>query len=216
MYNLYQSEALKSRLGIPLIYGIDAVHGHNNVYGATIFPHNVGLGCANDYQLVRKVAEATAIEVAATGINWDFSPCIAIPQDERWGRHYEGFSEDPNIVSRLGVASIEGLQTKTLGSSKQSVLACAKHFIGDGATEWGTGIDQKMDRGNSLLNDSLIRVKYLPPYIEAIKASYRNINKAIITTKTSNIIFTNLIGYRIGLLNRYFFCGLTAIIIFNH
>jgi len=170
MYNLYQEEALKSRLGIPLIYGIDAVHGHNNVYGATIFPHNVGLGCANDYQLVKKVAEATAIEVAATGINWDFSPCIAIPQDERWGRHYEGFSEDPNIVSRLGVASIVGLQTKELGSSKQSILACAKHFIGDGATEWGTGVDQKMDRGNALLSDSLIRAKYLPPYIEAIKA----------------------------------------------
>ena len=83
MYDNFQSIALGSRLGIPLIYGIDAVHGHNNVYGATIFPHNVGLGCANDYELTRKVSEATAIEVAATGINWNFSPCIAIPQDER-------------------------------------------------------------------------------------------------------------------------------------
>ena len=170
MYDEYQSEALKSRLGIPLIYGIDAVHGQNNVVGATIFPHNVGLGCANDYELTRRVSEATAVEVAATGINWDFSPCIAIPQDERWGRHYEGYSEDPEIVTNMGVASIVGYQTKSLGSSNISVLACAKHFIGDGATEWGTGMNDKIDRGNSLLSDSLIRAKYLPPYIAAIEA----------------------------------------------
>ena len=173
MYDNFQSIALKSRLGIPLIYGIDAVHGHNNVYGATIFPHNVGLGCANDYELTRKISEATAIEVAATGINWDFSPCIAIPQDERWGRHYEGYSEDGEIVANLGEASIIGCQTETLGSSNISVLACAKHFIGDGATEWGTGMDNqadKIDRGNALLTDSLIRAKYLPPYIKAIDA----------------------------------------------
>ena len=79
MYDQYQKVALTSRLGIPLIYGVDAVHGHNNVLGATIFPHNVGLGCANDYELCRKISEATAIEVAATGINWNFSPCLAIP-----------------------------------------------------------------------------------------------------------------------------------------
>lgn len=173
MYDNFQSIALGSRLGIPLIYGIDAVHGHNNVYGATIFPHNVGLGCANDYELTRKVSEATAIEVAATGINWDFSPCIAIPQDERWGRHYEGYSEDGEIVANLGEASIIGYQTDVLGSSNISVLACAKHFIGDGATEWGTGMENqadKIDRGNALLTDSVIRAKYLPPYIKAIDA----------------------------------------------
>ena len=173
MYDNFQSIALGSRLGIPLIYGIDAVHGHNNVYGATIFPHNVGLGCANDYELTRKVSEATAIEVAATGINWDFSPCIAIPQDERWGRHYEGYSEDGEIVANLGEASIIGYQTDVLGSSNISVLACAKHFIGDGATEWGTGMENqadKIDRGNALLTDSIIRAKYLPPYIKAIDA----------------------------------------------
>ena len=173
MYDNFQSIALGSRLGSPLIYGIDAVHGHNNVYGATIFPHNVGLGCANDYELTRKVSEATAIEVAATGINWNFSPCIAIAQDERWGRHYEGYSEDGEIVANLGEASIIGYQTDILGSSNISVLACAKHFIGDGATEWGTGMENqadKIDRGNALLTDSLIRVKYLPPYIKAIDA----------------------------------------------
>ena len=173
MYDNFQKVAITSRLGIPLIYGIDAVHGHNNVYGATIFPHNVGLGCANDYELTRKVSEATAIEVAATGINWNFSPCIAIPEDERWGRHYEGYSEVPEIVTNMGVASIEGYQTKTLGSSNISIVACAKHLVGDGATEWGTGMDNKpdkIDRGNALISDSLIRAKYLPPYIEAINA----------------------------------------------
>jgi beta-glucosidase len=170
MYERFQKLALQSRLGIPLIYGIDAVHGHNNVYGATIFPHNVGLGCANDYELTRKVSEATAVEVAATGINWDFSPCIAIPQDERWGRHYEGYSEDKTIVGNMGEASIIGYQTKELGSSNISILACAKHFIGDGSTEWGTGMDDKMDRGNALLTDSVIRAKYLPPYIQALDA----------------------------------------------
>lgn len=173
LYDEYQRVALSSRLGIPLIYGIDAVHGHNNVHGATIFPHNVGLGCANDYEVCRKVSEATAVEVAATGINWNFSPCIAIAEDERWGRHYEGYSEDVEIVTNMGLASIEGYQTKTLGSSNISVVACAKHFIGDGATEWGTGMDNqpdKIDRGNALISDSLIRAKYLPPYIAAIEA----------------------------------------------
>jgi beta-glucosidase len=173
LYDQYQEVALSSRLGIPLIYGIDAVHGHNNVHGATIFPHNVGLGCANDYELTRKVSEATAVEVAATGINWDFSPCIAIPEDERWGRHYEGYSEHPEIVTNMGVASIEGYQTKSLGSSNISIVACAKHLVGDGATEWGTGMDNqpdKIDRGNALISDSLIRAKYLPPYIAAIEA----------------------------------------------
>ena len=173
MYDAYQEVALTSRLGIPLIYGVDAVHGHNNVLGATMFPHNVGLGCANDYELCRKVSEATAIEVAATGINWNFSPCIAIPQDEKWGRHYEGYSEHVDIVSEMGEASIIGYQTKELGSVNHSIVACAKHFIADGATIWGTGMGNKadkIDRGNAPISDSLIRAKYLPPYQKAIDA----------------------------------------------
>ena len=173
MYDAYQEVALTSRLGIPLIYGVDAVHGHNNVLGATMFPHNVGLGCANDYELCRKVSEATAIEVAATGINWNFSPCIAIPQDEKWGRHYEGYSEHVDIVSEMGEASIIGYQTKELGSVNYSIVACAKHFIADGATIWGTGMGNKadkIDRGNAPISDSLIRAKYLPPYQKAIDA----------------------------------------------
>ena len=86
MYNKYQDFALDTRLGIPLIYGIDAVHGHNNVYGATIFPHNIGLGCSNDEELVQKISETTAREVRATGLDWTFAPCLAVSQDERWGR----------------------------------------------------------------------------------------------------------------------------------
>ena len=173
MYDQYQKVAMSSRLGIPLIYGVDAVHGHNNVLGATIFPHNVGLGCANDYELCRKISEATAIEVAATGINWNFSPCVAIPQDEKWGRHYEGYSEHVDIVSDMGEASIIGYQTAELGSVNHSVVACAKHFIADGATIWGTGMGNKankIDRGNAPISDSLIRAKYLPPYQKAIDA----------------------------------------------
>ena len=173
MYDQYQKVAMSSRLGIPLIYGVDAVHGHNNVLGATMFPHNVGLGCANDYELCRKVSEATAIEVAATGINWNFSPCIAIPQNEKWGRHYEGYSEHVDIVSDMGEASIIGYQTADLGSVNHSIVACAKHFIADGATIWGTGMDNqpdKIDRGNAPISDSLIRAKYLPPYQKAIDA----------------------------------------------
>ena len=124
LYNGFQEEALKTRLKIPLIYGIDAVHGHNNVLGATMFPHNIGLGCMNDKALVQDIAAATAEEVKATGLDWTFAPCVAVAQDERWGRTYESYSEDSDIVTELGVASTIGFQGRTL--NKNSVLACAK------------------------------------------------------------------------------------------
>ena len=130
LYNGFQQEALKTRLKIPLIYGIDAVHGHNNVLGATMFPHNIGLGCMGDKALVQEIAAATAAEVKATGLDWTFAPCVAVAQDERWGRTYESYSEDSDIVTELGVASTIGYQGRTL--NKNSVLACAKHFVGDG------------------------------------------------------------------------------------
>ena len=133
MYNSYQSETLKSRLQIPLIYGIDAVHGHNNVYGATIFPQNIGLGATNNPELIFKISEATSIEVAATGIDWTFSPCLSSPEDYRWGRTYEGFSSDPSLVEIMGEASVKGYQSAQTNSGKK-VVACAKHFIGDGNT----------------------------------------------------------------------------------
>jgi len=167
MYDHFQKTALKSRLKIPIIYGVDAVHGHNNVPNATIFPHNIGLGCTFDEKIVYKVSEATAKEVVATGIDWNFAPCLAIPQDPRWGRYYEGFSEDTELVSKLGIAAIKGYQNKIGG--KKSVAACAKHFLGDGATIWGTGDNNyKIDRGNAIISDEDLRNKYLIPYQDAV------------------------------------------------
>lgn len=168
LYNSFQGEALKTRLKIPLIYGIDAVHGHNNVLGATMFPHNIGLGCANDKALVQEIAAATAAEVKATGLDWTFAPCVAVAQDERWGRTYESFSEDSEIVTELGVASTIGYQGRTL--NKNSVLACAKHFVGDGNTVFGTGTNwYKIDRGDVVLDEEELRSKYIKPFQESIK-----------------------------------------------
>ena len=110
MYDRYQSMALQTRLQIPLVYGVDAVHGHNNVVGAVIFPHNIGLGCTRDAALVERVARATAEEVAATGIDWTFSPCVAVARDERWGRTYESFGETPELVSEMAAAAVRGYQ----------------------------------------------------------------------------------------------------------
>ena len=174
LYNGFQKEALKTRLKIPLIYGIDAVHGHNNVFGATMFPHNIGLGCANDKLLVQKIAAATADEVKATGLDWTFAPCVAVAQDERWGRTYESFSEDSDIVTELGVASTIGYQGRTL--NKNSLLACAKHFVGDGNTVFGTGTNwYKIDRGDVLLEEEELRSKYIKPFKESIKAGVGSI-----------------------------------------
>ena len=167
MYDSYQREALKTRLQIPLIYGIDAVHGHNNVVGATIFPHNIGLGATRDAALVEAVARATALEVAATGMDWDFAPCLAVPDDYRWGRTYEGFSEDTDLVSQLGGAAVRGYQSTDI-NNPQSVLACAKHFIGDGGTTFGTGLNNLIDRGNLAISEEELRKRHLPPFQKAI------------------------------------------------
>ena len=174
MYNKYQEETLKNRLGIPLIYGIDAVHGHNNVYGATIFPQNIGLGATNNPELVYKISEATSLEVAATGIDWTFSPCLSSPEDYRWGRTYEGFSSDPVLVEKLGKAAVEGYQNALTNSGKK-VVACAKHFIGDGNTEFGTGMNGLVDRGNTVLTTEELKEKLLPKYQAAIDANVQTI-----------------------------------------
>ena len=174
MYNKYQSEALKSRLGIPLVYGIDAVHGHNNVYGAVIFPHNIGLGATNNPELVHKVSEITSVEVAATGIDWTFAPCLSSPEDYRWGRTYEGFSSDPSLVANLGSAAVSGYQSVANMNGKK-VIACAKHFVGDGNTEYGTGMNGLVDRGNTVLTIDELKEKLLPKYQEAIDADVQTI-----------------------------------------
>jgi len=164
MYDMFQSYALQTRLKIPIIYGIDAVHGHNNVYGAVIFPHNIGLGCTRNPDIVEQVARATAIEVAATGIDWTFAPCIAVPQDERWGRTYEGFGETSELAEMMAAAAVRGYQTEILGSSNSSILACAKHFLGDGGTKDGK------DQGDTQVDESVLRRVHLPGYISAINA----------------------------------------------
>ena len=162
LYNGFQKEALKTRLKIPLIYGIDAVHGHNNVLGATMFPHNIGLGATRDPQIVEAVAKATALEVAATGIDWDFAPCLAVPDDYRWGRTYEGYSENTELVSELGAAAVRGYQSSDI-DNPNSVLACAKHFIGDGGVAFGTGINNLIDQGDLQISEEELRRVHLPP-----------------------------------------------------
>lgn len=181
MVNKYQSQALSTRLKIPLIYGIDAVHGHNNVVGATTFPQNIGLGCANDPDLIKKINSATAVEVAATGIHWTFAPCITIPKDDRWGRQYEGFSESSELVTNLTASAIKGYEEAlpTLGGKK--IAACAKHFIGDGGTTWDSGTlkegmhHYRLDRGDTKITEKELRDIHLPPYLEAIKAGVKTI-----------------------------------------
>ena len=181
MVNGYQKMAMSDRLSIPLIYGIDAVHGHNNVLGATVFPHNLALGAANDADLVYRVNKATAVEVAATGIHWTFSPCITIPQDPRWGRFYEGFGQSTQRVNGLTKAAVTGYQDRLDDVEHKQVAACAKHFIGDGATTWGTGTRTDgvhtyyIDRGDVPLDDKALRERYLPPYKTAIAAGVKTI-----------------------------------------
>ena len=130
----FMDASLQTRLGIPMIYGVDAVHGHSNVVGAVIFPHNVGLGATRDADLVERVAQVTASEVLATNVHWDFAPAVSVPQDVRWGRSYEGFSENTELVTEMGVAYLRGLQCKN--EHGEWVLASVKHFAGDGGTEW--------------------------------------------------------------------------------
>jgi beta-glucosidase len=165
----FQNQALQTRLKIPLIYGIDAVHGHNNIDGAVIFPHNIGLGATHDAKLVERAARVTAEEVAGTGIRWAFAPCITVPQDARWGRTYEGFSDNTALVTELGAAAVRGFQGKKLSDEPTSVLACAKHFIGDGGTTNG------IDRGNTICDEATLRQLYLPPYRAAVMAGVGSI-----------------------------------------
>ena len=168
MYNAMQLEARSTRLGIPILYGVDAVHGHNNLRGAVIFPHNIGLGCTRNPELVGEIAQITALEVRATGPEWTFGPCITVPQNIFWGRTYEGVSENPGLVDTLARAAVRGYQHNGLQSG-DAVLACAKHFLGDGGTQ--NGIDQ----GNTVLPESELRRIHLPPYKAAVESGVGSI-----------------------------------------
>lgn len=176
MVDGFQREALATRLQIPLVYGVDAVHGHNNVVGATIFPHNNGLGAARDSDLVERVQQVTAQEVRATGVPWTFAPCLCVTRDERWGRSYESFGEDPALVTAMAEAAVTGLQGTDPAdlSGPDEVLATAKHWVGDGGTTYvpeqagnGYPIDQGVTRVASL--DELRRL-HVDPYVPAIEA----------------------------------------------
>ncbi|KAL6511086.1 hypothetical protein OROGR_022210 [Orobanche gracilis] len=171
MVNEFQEGALSTRLGIPMIYGIDAVHGQNNVYNATIFPHNVGLGVTRDPELVKKIGAATALEVRATGIPYAFAPCIAVCRDPRWGRCYESYSEDHKIV-QLMTEIIPGLQGDVPSdypknypfvSRRTKVVGCAKHFVGDGGTTDGINENNTVIEWNGLLD------VHMPAYIDSIR-----------------------------------------------
>ncbi len=173
----FQKEALKTRLQIPILYGVDAVHGHGNLHNATVFPHNIGLGAANDPTLMEKVGRATAEEMLATGIPWNFAPVVAVVQDVRWGRTYEGYGENTELVTSLSTAYLQGLQRltdKDNAAPGQSILVLAtpKHFIGDGATIWGSSRteDYKLDQGNMQAPEELVRQLFLPPYQSAVEA----------------------------------------------
>ena len=174
MVDGFQAQALSTRLGIPIIYGVDAVHGHGNVKGATIFPHNIGLGATRDPGLVQRVGAITAEEVRATGIPWNFAPCLCVTRDARWGRSYESFGEDPLLVSVLGTAAVAGLQghrQRDLDQNDQ-VLATVKHFAGDGDTKYGTSAgDYTIDQGVTITNRRDFTRINLTPYWPAIRVA---------------------------------------------
>lgn len=156
---------------IPTIWGTDAMHGHSNVYGATLFPHNIGLGAANDAQLIKKIGKATAKEVSVTGIEWSFAPTVAVVRDDRWGRTYESYSEDPDIVQRYAGAMVSGLQGDINDDFLKGYhrIATAKHFVGDGGTENG------IDRGNTVIDEETLRDIHAAGYFSAIESGVQSV-----------------------------------------
>ncbi|WP_254714964.1 glycoside hydrolase family 3 N-terminal domain-containing protein [Actinomadura sp. NAK00032] len=171
MVDAYQSKALATRLKIPLLYGVDSVHGHNNLVGATVFPHNIGLGATRDPRLVKEAEQITAVETKATGPQWVFAPCVCVSRDLRWGRTYESFGEDPRLVKEMAVA-IEGFQGrhKRDMATNRHVLATAKHFAGDGDTVFGSSTSgtYTIDQGVTVTDRKTFAKIDLSPYVTAV------------------------------------------------
>ncbi len=171
--NMYQASVDDSLDGstIPAIWGTDAVHGHNNVIGATLFPHNIGLGAANNPSLIEKIAEATAREVMATGIDWVFAPTVAVVRNDRWGRTYEGYSEDPDIVKSYSEAIVKGLQGPVDGDflSDRRVISTVKHFLGDGGTQNG------VDQGNNIDDEQALFNVHAQGYVGGLTAGAQTV-----------------------------------------
>ncbi|MFI1365134.1 glycoside hydrolase family 3 N-terminal domain-containing protein [Streptomyces griseochromogenes] len=172
MIDGFQLRAEATRFQIPLIYGVDAVHGHNNLAGATIMPHNIGIGATRDPRLAERAGAVTAAEVRATGIPWDFAPCLCVSRDERWGRSYESFGEDPALVESMETV-VQGLQGRANGadlSRDDKVLATAKHFVGDGGTEYGSSTTgtYKIDQGVTKVTRAQLEAVHLAPFRTAV------------------------------------------------
>lgn len=172
MIDAFQLRAQATRFQIPLIYGVDAVHGHNNLVGATIMPHNIGIGATRDPRLAQRTGSVTAAEVRATGIPWDFAPCLCVTRDERWGRSYEAFGEDPALVEQMETV-IQGLQGAPDGrdlKDADKVLATAKHFVGDGGTEYGSSTTgtYTIDQGITKVTRQQLEAVHLAPYETAV------------------------------------------------
>ena len=172
MVDRFQRAALRTRLRIPIIYGIDSVHGHGNMLGATVFPHNIGLGATRDPELVRKAAHVVAEETRASGPQWTFAPCVCVALDDRWGRTYESFGEDPRLVTRFETA-IDGFQGPPGHlSDRDRVLATAKHYAGDGDADYGTSTNPAgytVDQGVAVTSRRAFRRNSLAPYVPAVR-----------------------------------------------
>ncbi|XP_047312965.1 beta-glucosidase BoGH3B-like [Impatiens glandulifera] len=205
MVDGFQKAALQTRFGIPLIYGIDAVHGHNTVYGATIFPHNIGIGATRDADLALKIGAITALEVRATGIQFVFAPCVAVCRDPRWGRAFESYSEDTEVVRQM-TSTLLGLQGKPpqnhpkgfpFVAGRTNVIACAKHFVGDGGTENG------INEGNTVATYDDLECIHMAPYVDCISqgvctvmASYSSWNGSRL--HSNHFLLTEILKDKLG------------------
>jgi len=191
MIDTYRVQAAKSRLAIPLLYGSDAIHGHAHVTGATVFPHMIGLGASGDPELTKAVAAATAKEMVGTGVNWNFSPNLDAPQDIRWGRVYETFSDDPALVAELGVAYLQGLQASDVDEDDQKkVLGTLKHFMGLGGMVWDTSLNKnfRIDQGITPADETLLNEVYLPPFAATIDAGALSIMAGLNTWGDERVV----------------------------
>ncbi len=210
MIDGYKAAAQESRLGIPILYGVDAVHGHALLPGSVVFPHQIGLGATSDAELVKKVAQVTAKDLQRVGVNWNYAPNLDLPTDIRWGRVYEAFSDDPLLTARLGAAYVAGLQATTANTSTIPVLATLKHFVGIGSMQWNTSTNKnyRIDQGKTKADITRLQTEYLPPFKAAIDAGALSVmiglnewgeeklirNKAIITDELkTNLGFSGFV-----------------------
>jgi beta-glucosidase len=207
----YVAQGAMSRLKIPIFFGIDAVHGNAKVEGATVFPHGIGMGSTRDAKLVQAEEHVTASELAAMGINLSFSPDSDVGQDERWGRTYESFGEEPTLVSTMVAAAVTGYQEPHLGAPG-TVVACPKHVLGAGGTAWGTGVKGGIDQGDTEITEAEMRAVHLPPFQAAIQAgamsmmvSYSSWNgtKMSASTEWLTSVIKGELGYTGFLLSDY-------------